>query len=140
MLSLAHPAPLAAEPAIAGAPALAALQDPPARTAARVEPVMGTSAPDTESEPDTAPPESGEPPKRRWGPVKRTLLVLVLVGTAGASAFIVYETRTSTLQAKVFSEMAGKLSFRMEKGPSKAIRFPASSPYDDRLGYSNIPN
>ncbi len=27
----------------------------------------------------------------------------------------------------------------MEKGPSKAIRFPAESPYDARLGYSHMP-
>jgi membrane peptidoglycan carboxypeptidase len=135
MLSLVQ-APLAAEPSLAGMPALAALQDPPVRAAPRVEPVMDSSAPEPAPEPQT----QGEPPKRRWGPVKRTLLVMVLVGTAGAAAFVVFETRTSTLQSRIFSQMAGKTSYRVAKGPSDAIRFPSSSPYDERLGYSNLPN
>lgn len=88
---------------------------------------------------DAGEPESeGEPPKGR-GYTKRILLGLVLVVVAAGAAYAVYETRTSTLQAKIFAGMMKEVSFRMEKGPSNAIRFPADSPYDARLGYSHLP-
>ncbi|MCS0592203.1 transglycosylase domain-containing protein [Massilia norwichensis] len=79
-------------------------------------------------------------PKRRWRMVKRAFLVLLLIAVAGGSAFAVYESRTSHMQAKFFADLARKISYRMEKGPSDAIRFPSASPYDERLGYSNLPN
>lgn len=88
---------------------------------------------------DAGEPESeGEPPKGR-GYTRRILLGLVLVVVAAGAAYAVYETRTSTLQAKIFAGMMKEVSFRMEKGPSNAIRFPADSPYDARLGYSHLP-
>lgn len=88
---------------------------------------------------DAGEPESeGEPPKGR-GHAKRILLGLVLVVVAAGAAYAVYETRTSTLQAKIFAGMMKEVSFRMEKGPSDAIRFPAESPYDARLGYAHLP-
>ena len=88
---------------------------------------------------DTREPESeGEPPKGS-GRAKRILFGLVLVVVAAGSAYAVYETRTSTLQAKIFAGMMKEVSYRMERGPSDAIRFPAESPYDARLGYSHLP-
>jgi len=88
---------------------------------------------------DAGEPDSdGEPPKGR-GHGKRILLGLVLVIVAAGAAYAVYESRTSTLQAKVFAGMMKEVSFRMEKGPSDAIRFPADSPYDARLGYAHLP-
>ncbi len=73
---------------------------------------------------------------RRFKPV---LLAFLLAFGTLAAASVVYETRTSTLQAKVFSGLAEKLSYRMEKGVSPSIRFPEESPYDARLGYSHLP-
>ncbi|MEW6020953.1 MAG: transglycosylase domain-containing protein [Pseudomonadota bacterium] len=90
--------------------------------------------PDDPNEPES----EGEPPKGR-GYTKRILLGLVLVVVVAGAAYAVYETRTSTLQAKIFAGMMKEVSFRMEKGPSDAIRFPADSPYDARLGYSHLP-
>jgi len=88
---------------------------------------------------DTNEPESeGEPPKGS-GRARRILFGLVLVMVAAGSAYAVYETRTSTLQAKIFAGMMKDVSYRMEQGPSDAIRFPADSPYDARLGYSHLP-
>jgi membrane peptidoglycan carboxypeptidase len=131
-----------AQPALAGVsePLYAALQDPPVRAVPRVEPMLGSASVPPDVPPDAEAEPQGAPPRRPWGPVKRTLLVLLLVGTAGTAAFAVYETRTSTLQAKVFAGMASKVSYRMDKGPSNAIRFPAASPYDERLGYSSLPD
>ncbi|WP_312550120.1 transglycosylase domain-containing protein [Massilia sp.] len=88
---------------------------------------------------DTNEPESeGEPPKGS-GRARRILFGLALVMVAAGSAYAVYETRTSTLQAKIFAGMMKDVSYRMEQGPSDAIRFPADSPYDARLGYSHLP-
>lgn len=77
------------------------------------------------------------PRKRRWKPwfYLALLILLVLLGGWG-----VLEMRSSRLQAKIFAEMADDLSFRMEKGPSDAIRFPAAGPYDVRLGYTQLPD
>ncbi|MFN3790469.1 transglycosylase domain-containing protein [Massilia sp.] len=76
------------------------------------------------------------PRKRRWKPwfYLVVLILLVLLGGWGA-----LEMRTSRLQAKIFAGMAADLTYRMEKGPSDAIRFPAASPFDTRLGYAGMP-
>jgi len=76
------------------------------------------------------------PRKRRW---KLWLALALLLLTAILAAWAVLETRTSRLQARIFADMAGELTYRMENGPSDAIRFPAASPYDTRLGYAGLP-
>ena len=76
------------------------------------------------------------PRKRRW---KLWLLLGLLLLVAVLAAWAVLETRSSRLQAKIFADMASELTFRMENGPSDAIRFPAASPYDTRLGYAGLP-
>ncbi len=77
------------------------------------------------------------PRKRRW---KLWLVLGLLLLVAILAAWAALETRTSRLQAKIFSDMASELTFRMENGPSNAIRFPAASPYDTRLGYAGLPH
>ena len=84
------------------------------------------------------PEREGEPPKGK-GRGKLVLFGILLVVVAAGSAYAVYETRTSTLQAKLFAGMMKDVHYRMDKGPSDAIRFPAESPYDARLGYSHLP-
>ena len=88
--------------------------------------------------PEGAPEGSPEPAprKRRWKPwfYLALLILLVLLGGWGA-----LEIRSSRLQAKIFAEMADDLTYRMAKGPSDAIRFPAASPFDTRLGYAGMP-
>lgn len=136
---------LPGQPELAGLPVMAAVQEVPLRGSdTRLEPALD---PAFEPAPVPAPADSGQgtepppaPPKRRWRMVKRTFLVLLLIAVAGGAAFAVYESRTSAMQARFFAGLAKKISYRVEKGPSDAIRFPASSPYDERLGYSNLPN
>jgi membrane peptidoglycan carboxypeptidase len=128
-----------AEPALAGMP-MASVQDLSARARPRVEPGFGSVLEPAGEPVSTEPGDDAPPPKRRWRKVKRAFLVLLLLLVAGASAFAVYESRTSALQARFFADLAKKTSFRMAPGPSDAIRFPQSSPYDDRLGYANLPN
>jgi len=62
---------------------------------------------------------------------------LVLAGVCIAA--IVRELQTSRFQARVFSEIAEKLTYELDNGPSSAIRFPLYGPYDQRLGYVRIP-
>ena len=89
-------------------------------------------------QPEGGPERAPEPAprKRRFKPYFYLTLLILLVLLGGWGAL---EMRTSRLQAKIFAEMADDLSFRMEKGPSNAIRFPAASPYDTRLGYAGMP-
>lgn len=49
------------------------------------------------------------------------------------------EMRTSELQAHFFGELASKVKFTVQPGPSPMIRYPKDSPYDARLGYASLP-
>jgi membrane peptidoglycan carboxypeptidase len=49
------------------------------------------------------------------------------------------EMRTSHLQAMLFTRLADSMTFGVSDGPSKAIAFPKSGPYDNRLGYVALP-
>ena len=84
--------------------------------------------------------DADEPPpaprRRRW---KLWLALFLLLLVAALAAWAVLETRTSRLQARIFADMAAGLTYRMDDGPSDAIRFPSASPYDSRLGYANLP-
>jgi membrane peptidoglycan carboxypeptidase len=84
------------------------------------------------------PPEAGGPKKSKRS--RNAFLLVLLVGVS----FTVYlgyrETLSSTMQARVFSDLASKMTYKMEKGPSKSIRFPHDSPYDERLGYAGLPD
>ncbi|MFC0251118.1 transglycosylase domain-containing protein [Massilia consociata] len=95
----------------------------------------GSPVPPSEGPEDHGTPEPA-PRKRRFRTWFYVTLLILLVLLGGWGAF---EIRTSRLQARIFAEMAGDLSFRMEKGPSPAIRFPAASPFDTRLGYAGLP-
>jgi membrane peptidoglycan carboxypeptidase len=62
------------------------------------------------------------------------LIVLVVLGL-----LVAQEMRTSDYQARFFAGLASKASYTLEAGPSPSIRFPQSAPYDDRLGYAELP-
>ena len=50
------------------------------------------------------------------------------------------EINTSKFQAKYLSAISQKLGFSLNKGPSSSIRFPEYGPYDQRLGYTLLPD
>ena len=52
---------------------------------------------------------------------------------------VVREVQSSRIQAAHFSDLARELTYRVEQGPSAAIRFPEAGPFDERLGYSRLP-
>lgn len=63
---------------------------------------------------------------------------LVVMGVLGYR-FLSHELATSEIQAKTFHNLAKEMNYWMEEGPSPAIRFPGSGPYDLRLGYALLP-
>jgi membrane peptidoglycan carboxypeptidase len=137
---------LPAQPVLAGAPAMAAVQD-----------VSPCATPRRVSNPASIPRTLGRAGARRQPPFRRGTAARAAVsrpalaqdqappGAAadpGGRRFRVCRLRKPYLgmQAKFFAGMAKKISYRVDKGPSDAIRFPSASPYDERLGYSNLPN
>lgn len=71
----------------------------------------------------------------------RLLVGGVVVLVIGAAAYAVSEeVKTSRWQAHYLSELAQGLRFKVEPGPSNALTFPGPGPYDDRMGYSHIPD
>ena len=64
------------------------------------------------------------------------LLTLVLV-IAGIAAHI--EMRQSVLQAHVFTHWNALLTWSLEDGPSHSVVYPEAGPYNERLGYSQLP-
>ncbi|HEY5598123.1 MAG TPA: transglycosylase domain-containing protein, partial [Kiloniellales bacterium] len=56
----------------------------------------------------------------------------------GGGLGLLYELKTSTLQADIFSFFAGNLTFELADGPNPAARYPSQGPYDMRLGYDRL--
>src|SRR5262249_19365267 len=68
-------------------------------------------------------------PKPRWFGLA---IIPILVATG------VYETRTSALQARLFSAIASRLTYQVTQGASSRIVFPQNGPFNDARGYSKI--
>jgi membrane peptidoglycan carboxypeptidase len=50
------------------------------------------------------------------------------------------EMKSSWLESRVLAAIAQKLTFSLGQGASDAVQFSSSGPYDERLGYSRLPN
>lgn len=102
----------------------------------------------------TAPPPLGSGPRysmtrplapaqlfdtRRVGKILLLLVLLVLLLAAASLAW--QEMRSSRWQAKLFSEQAARMRFARQPGasPPAALRYLQDSPYDERLGYADLP-
>ncbi|HQS98721.1 MAG: hypothetical protein B7Y26_05630 [Hydrogenophilales bacterium 16-64-46] len=72
---------------------------------------------------------------------RRLLLGIgVLVLLLGLLGLVAYELVSSALEAKYLAKTAQKMTWRVEPGPSKRIVYPGNGPYDQRLGYSKLPD
>ncbi|WUR14479.1 transglycosylase domain-containing protein [[Empedobacter] haloabium] len=89
-----------------------------------------------DEQPATPPPSEPRKSKRS----RNAFIVLMLVLLSLAIWWLVQEVRTSKMQASYFSGIVKQLHYKVEPGPSKSIRFPKDSPYDERLGYANMPD
>lgn len=85
---------------------------------------------------DAPPPDQPTKSKRS----RNAFIVVLLVGASFAVYWGVHESRTSNMQARIFTDLAGKMTYKVQPGPSNAIRFPHDSPYDERLGYASLPD
>jgi len=66
---------------------------------------------------------------------------VILAGCLVLLALAVFaETQTSYLEAFVFSYLNQGMQVALQPGPSQSIRFPDSGPYDERLGYRQLPD
>ena len=68
----------------------------------------------------------------RWA----AALGVVLMIAWGVAA----ETRTSLLQSRFFADYASEMNFSARPGPSETVRFPTGGPFDERLGYTELPD
>lgn len=65
---------------------------------------------------------------------------LILLITAALGVFAIIEMQTSFFQAQYLSQFAQKLTFSLKPGPNPYPRFPQYGPYDQRLGYVQLPD
>ncbi len=76
--------------------------------------------------------------------IRRLLIIsvlIVLVGIGVVFAKVVRdEVKTSKYQARYLSAINKQLGFKLKSGASSTIRFPEHGPYDQRLGYTLLPD
>src|SRR5437867_2479802 len=65
---------------------------------------------------------------------------IVLGACLGAAGWVAdTEIRTSRFQAWLFTHLTRGMSVSLEPGTSRSLEFPKTGPYDERLGYSELP-
>jgi membrane peptidoglycan carboxypeptidase len=65
------------------------------------------------------------------------VLALALLGLVGWA--VIEELRSSLLLATVVSRYVARMTFSVGAGPNERLPFPQGGPYDQRLGYTQIP-
>jgi membrane peptidoglycan carboxypeptidase len=73
-----------------------------------------------------------------WRALKLSLGAAAAVVVIAVAVVALLEVHTAWLQSRFFVDLARSLTFRVEPGPSPAIRFPHGGPYDHRLGYAEL--
>ncbi len=68
------------------------------------------------------------------------LLGAAIAAATALVAFTVDELKTSRLQSALWHAQARDARFSVDAGASDAIRFPRGGPYDERLGYRQLPD
>ena len=63
-----------------------------------------------------------------------------LITSAAVNGLFVYEAHTSRLQARFLTRYAASLQYQSAPGASDQMRFPTHGPFDQRLGYTAIPD
>ena len=77
---------------------------------------------------------------KRHGSCRRAAAGAAGLAVLSTVAFgIAAESKYFWLQSALLSRIAGQLEFELGTGPSPSIRFPVAGPYDDRLGYTDLP-
>ena len=84
---------------------------------------------------DPAPSPENKPRPRY---ARRLFWLIVLMGLIALGFAAAKEMRTSRLQAQELSRLARDLTYQVKPGPSDAIAYPGTGPFDRRLGYSDL--
>ncbi len=66
-----------------------------------------------------------------------TAILLIAFSLGGLA---IEEFKTLYFEARYFARFASTLSFSVEPGSNPSLRFPQQGPYDDRLGYTRLPD
>ena len=83
---------------------------------------------------------AGKPPtRRRWLRWAWRSSAAIIAIVALLTPLVVWEARTSGLQAWLIAPIAAELDYTVGAGPSPNIHFPSQGPLDRRLGYTRIP-
>ena len=91
--------------------------------------------------PKKAPPVKYKPYKMREPKVLWLIPVVLILGFGVVLAFFAAEEmKTSKLQAAYLSALASEIRFELRNGPNPAMRVPVAGPYNQRLGYSYMPD
>jgi membrane peptidoglycan carboxypeptidase len=77
--------------------------------------------------------------KKRLRSIKFVIVVGLLLITV-LVCFLIYEMRTSHMQARYLARLGQELRFHTGPGPSPSIRYPQTGPYDHRMGYAGMPD
>ncbi|GAB6141014.1 transglycosylase domain-containing protein [Methylosoma difficile] len=70
-------------------------------------------------------------------------IYIVVVGllVSGIFVYVVHqEVETSKYQARYLSQISKQLSYKLTSGSSSSVRYPEFGPYDERLGYTLLPD
>lgn len=71
--------------------------------------------------------------------LRRPLGILLITVLIAAGLFVADEVESSRLQAHHLARYAAGLNYQLIDGASNAIRFPTHGPFDQRMGYSELP-
>ncbi len=82
-----------------------------------------------------------------WKPFRINLLILrknfrwilLAVIPVVSATLLLFEARTSELQARILSRIAARLSYNVAPGPSTTVTFPSSGPFNEARGYAELP-
>lgn len=89
-------------------------------------------------------PQPPTPKRGFWGWCRlliASLFRISLYSLVACSLFALgLEIRTSWLQSWLLPQYAQRLSWTLEPGASPSIQFPTNGPYDQRMGYSRLPD
>lgn len=75
----------------------------------------------------------------RWRWERWLIGGVVVAAVSGVGYVASIEMRTSWLQAGILSKYAKELTYEVKDGPADLVSYPAAGPYNERLGYSQLP-
>ena len=71
---------------------------------------------------------------------RRSLIpVLLLLLMASAGVLVAYELHTAHYSAPKIAEYAKTLTYQLQQGPAKQVVYPQGGPFDERHGYTKLP-